>query len=96
MKPMVVTILVAFVGSFGVAPSAWAKCGALYAQAQALIRQAENQHKDPQILEEARRCAETGLKRHQQGRHPESMKTLRQCMKRLKDTEGVEKGQGER
>lgn len=94
MKPIVMAILMAFAGSLWAAGPAWAKCEALYAEAQALIRQAEDQQKDPQTLQEAKGCAETGIKHHRQGRHPESMKTLRQCLKMLKDTEGAEKGQG--
>jgi hypothetical protein len=83
MRPIVLGALCTMVGSLWAVSPVFAKCEVLYAEAQALVRQAEVDGRDPVLLERAQQCVEEGIKRHSQNRHGESMATLRRCMKML-------------
>jgi len=83
MKPIATGMFLVIAGVLWTVPCVSAKCETLYAEVQALIRQAEADGRDPMVLEQARRCADEGMKRHSQNRHWESMTTFRRCLKIL-------------
>lgn len=83
MRPMALVVLLVGAGVLGAAAPALGKCELLYAEVAALIHEATEDRRDPQLLAQAKQCAEEGIKRHAQGRHQESMRTLRTCQKLL-------------
>ena len=83
MKPIATGMFLAIIVVLWTVPCVSAKCETLYAEVQALIRQAEAGGRDLMVLEQARRCADEGMKRHSQNRHWESMTTFRRCLKML-------------
>lgn len=89
MKKFVVVSLMAFAMSFAGAPAVWAKsCPKLYKRATEAIEKAQKAGKiDSAKAATWKQCADGGLKLHEQGKHDESVKALKKCLKEMGEKE---------
>ncbi|MBI3990256.1 MAG: hypothetical protein HY347_11645 [candidate division NC10 bacterium] len=91
MKRLVLAVAVAFALSMAGAPAAWAKtCPKLYKRATDAIAKAEKEKKiDAEKATAWKKCADDGHKLHEEGKHDESVKALKKCLKDMGEKEEV-------
>jgi len=89
MRRLASVVFVAFALSMAGAPAAWARqCPKLYKRATEAIEKAQKAGKiDAEKAAAWKKCADDGLKLHDEGKHADSVKALKKCLKDMGEKE---------